>query len=225
MITIATGIPGSGKSLWTADTFLWLLRRNIRWHKKSGIIRKVFSNLKLSADLEKEYAGFFEYWDDPSILVKIYDADIVWDEVATHLDSTQWANLPLEIKRFMQQHRKRGIDIFGNTQDFAMIDISMRRLVSDVIILKKVFGSRDPSPTRPPVKYIWGLVISKSVDPATFEKPEKRFSGWGWFLIRKKLVQAFDTRQEIKMGVYPPLKHVDRVCVRPECDFKKTIHL
>ncbi len=70
------------------------------------------------------------------------------------MDSTQWANMPLELKRWLQQHKKRGVGIIGNTQEFLMIDISMRRLVNNVYTLKKFLGSRDPSPTKPPVKRI-----------------------------------------------------------------------
>lgn len=226
MIIIATGIPGAGKSLWTAKKALEILDRNYRFYKKSGIIRQVYSNLRFSTDIEAKFGNFISYWDDPEILVRLLDVDIIWDEVATHLDNTQWANLPLEIKRFLQQHRKRGIEIYGNTQEFLMIDVSMRRLVNEVYFLTKLFGSRDPSPTRPPVNKIWGFILVRKIDPKFFEDEKNRkFIKTEWFSIRSKYVYAFDTRQEIKLGNYPPLKHIERHCIDPDCPYHRTIHI
>lgn len=245
MIEIYTGLPGSGKSLYTADVALQLFRRNKRWYKKEtklydkGIFyhhdkegnpippvrRKVHSNIRFAEHIEEEWDDYIAYWEDPEQLVKMKDVDILWDEVSTHMDSTQWANVPLELKRMLQQHRKRGIDIIGNTQEFLQIDISMRRLVSKVFELHKIIGSRDPSPTRPPVKRIWGLVVKRQVDPLTFDdEGERKYIRSGFFLIKKKHVYAFDTRQDIQPGKYPPLKHVERNCIDSNCGHTRIIH-
>ena len=225
MIEVVTGIPGSGKSLWTADKILFLLRRNLRWWKKTGQVRYVYSNIKLSEKVENEYGNLLQYWDSPDQLVRLRDVDIVWDEIATHLDATQWMNLSLEVKRFLQQHRKRGIDIYGNTQEFVMIDVAMRRLTQKVYYLNKLFGSRDPSPTRPPVKRIWGLIWIRQVDPLTFDDEGKRkYIGNDFFWIRRKHIEVFDTRQEIKRGQYPPLKHIVQICEDPDCEYHRVVH-
>ena len=55
MIIIVSGIPGSGKSLWTADKILWLLKRNLKWWKKTGVVRYVYSNIKMSEKIEAQY--------------------------------------------------------------------------------------------------------------------------------------------------------------------------
>jgi len=226
-IEIYVGLPGSGKSLKIADEFFSLIKRNLKHYKKTGIQRVIWSNLKFSADIETKYFGFIQYWSDPSEIVKLRDVDILWDEIATHLDSTQWKEVPLELKRWLQQHRKYGIDIYGTTQDFPMIDISMRRLVSKVTLMRKLFGSRDKSATRPPVIRPWGLCLLRNVDPACFveDKQEYKFRGFGFLGIGKKLCNAYDTTQEIKMGKYPPLKHIERHCVDPLCQFHKLIHI
>lgn len=247
MIKIYTGLPGSGKSLLLADQALWLFNQNKNWFKKAnrlhkkGIIlyrddqgnpippfpRKVFSNIKFAPHIEEKWGDYIAYWVDPEELVKVRDADVIWDEVATHLDSTRWADLPLEIKRWLQQHRKYGCNIYGNTQEFLMIDISMRRLTAEVHELHKMFGSRDPSPTRPPVKKIWGLIIKRRVDPLSYDdEGNRKYLGWPSFVaIKKRYVSAFDTRQEIPMGQYPPLKHIERKCINyPNCKHVKLTH-
>lgn len=242
MIVIFTGLPGAGKSLKMAKTMVKILYRNRDWYNtqmqrfldkkesKMPILRKVYSNLKLSPEVEKEFlnerTGLIKYWTEPSELVAIRDADVFWDEIATHLDSTQWQNMSLELKRWLQQHRKFGIEIYGTTQDFAMIDKSMRRLTSDLYILTKLIGSRDKSTTKPDVKHIWGVSMLQNIDPQTYdEEKKKQAAGIPWPMwISKGAVDIFDTTQEIKAGKYPPLNHIERECGDPNCTFHKVIH-
>jgi len=238
MITIYEGLPGAGKSVTTAKHAISLIYRNLKWYKRSGIKRKIYSNIRFNDQIVKqilEYypetrdmipSDFVSYWVDPEELVTLRDVDVIWDEVATHLDATQWANVPLELKRWLQQHRKFGIEIIGNTQVFPQIDISMRRLTAEVITLYKAAGSRDPSPTTPPVTHVWGLILGYGVDPQTYDENNKKvitlFPTVTW--ISKTYTDFFDTRQEIKMGIYPPLRHIERHCIDPECSFHRVTH-
>jgi hypothetical protein len=226
-IHIYSGIPGSGKSLKLADTFAQLLERNKKYYKQSGIKREIVLNLKLSSQMEVKAQGFFRYWKDPSELVKLRDVDVIFDEVATYLDSTQWANVPLEFKRWLQLHRHYGIDIFGTTQEFGMIDISMRRLVSRLFVCTKLFGSRDISATKPPVKKPWGVVWIREVEPKSFIKDSSEYRyvpmGWDFLLISMALIKSYDTTQELDSGRYPALKHIERHC--DHCGFKKISHI
>jgi len=226
MIVIFSGRPGSGKSLKMAHTLVEVLYRNIKYHEKSGIKRQVWTNLKLCREAELEFKGYLNYWEDPRELVLLRDVDVFWDEIATHLDSTQWQNMSLEIKRWLQQHRKFGIEIYGTTQDFAMIDKRMRRMTSDLFILTKLFGSRDKSSTTPEVKYIWGLSMIRTLDPATYDEENNQGTGSfpSFMLLTRDGVDLYDTTQEIKQGKYPPLNHVERECILPGCGFHKVIH-
>jgi len=225
MIVLFTGLPGAGKSFKMAKTVIEVLYRNKKWYEKSGIKRLAYTNLKLSAEVEEEFKGFIQYWTEPAELVALRDCDVFWDEVATHLDSTQWQNMSLEIKRWLQQHRKFGIEIYGTTQDFAMIDKSMRRLTSDLLYLSKLFGSRDKSSTRPPVKRVWGLIMVQKFDPVTYEEDNKKQVGFPSFmLLDNSALRIYDTTAEVKMGKYPPLNHIERECLYPDCKFHKITH-
>lgn len=227
MINVYTGIPGSGKSQKMALLAVEILYRNRDWFTKSKIKRLLVSNIKFSKEIEEEFQGFILYWSELKELIKLRDVDVFWDEIATELDSTQWANMSLDVKRWLQQHRKFGIDIYGSTQDFGMIDKSFRRMTENLFILNKLFGSRDKSATRPTPKYIWGLVALRSVDVKSYEKDANNpdISFWPSFLwISKRTIDIYDTTQEIKQSEYLPLNHTLRKCNHEGCTFSKLIH-
>lgn len=228
---IVEGPPGQGKSLYTARLTYRLLGRNKKWFKKTGVKRKIYSNLRFSEKFEKAAEGYLEYWADSSDLVKLTDCDIVWDEIATELDSRNFAELSVEMKRFLSQYRKRGIDIYANTQDFSMIDKRARLMISGVRTLTKIMGSRDISTTKPNPKTIWGLVLIRTVQNYREDDPEKKKYDLvpGFMLIERQLIELYDTRQDIPMGKPAPLKHRELVCEfhgvpGHDCNFRKTVH-
>jgi len=228
MFVIYTGKPGSGKTLIMAREVVRVLKRNKRYFDKTGVKRKLYLNIKvkLGALAVPSYAeDFIEYWSDTAQLTKLYDVDVFWDELPTELDSTEWANMSLELKRWLQQHRKRGIEIRGTAQEFKQVDISARRIVSRVFWLSKLIGSADPSPTRPIPKFVWGLIVKRDVDLLDYDESssKSRVGGIPSFLIfDKRDVDVFDTREEISIGLYPALRHIERKC--EVCGYKRIIH-
>lgn len=227
MFSVITGGIGSGKSLATSKIALELLVRNEKWNqkKKNRVIRKVYSNIKFSPWVENKYGHLLEYWDDLEQLISIRDADIIWDEISIHLDATMWRETTIGVKSFLRQHRKYGVDIYGNVQDFTTVDISARRLVQELWLISKLLGSRSPSATKPLVRRIWGLCVKRKVKYECYdlERLKYEFDSWELMFIRKKLCSVFDTRQVIESGVYPPLKHIERHCLT--CGLKKASHV
>jgi hypothetical protein len=211
---ITEGAPGQGKSLYTAKLTERIIKRNAKWNIRGNPIRKIWSNIKFASWFEEEYAEFIEYWTDSEVLVKLRDCDIIWDEIATELDARNWVNLSVEMKRFLSQYRKRGIDIFANTQDFSMIDARARLMISNVRTLSKIIGSSDISTTKPPPKYIWGVVMIREVENFRETNPEKKKYGMipSFMTIDRSSVNIYDTRQDIKQGELPKLKHEVRYC-------------
>lgn len=211
---IIEGAPGQGKSLYTAKRTLWLLERNKKWHAKGNPLRIVWSNMKFSEELEKKYPDSIKYWTDSAQICQLRDCDIIWDEIATELDGRNFANLSTELKRFLSQYRKRGIDIYANTQDFSMIDVRARLMINNVKTLSKMVGSPDISTTKPPPKLIWGLVMIRQVENYRETDPDKKVYGIlpTFFFITKELINIYDTTQDIAVGTPPPLKHEERFC-------------
>lgn len=187
--------------------------------------RVVWSNVKFSPTFEKYAGEFLGYWTDLDQLVKLRDADILWDEIATELDSRNWANLSNEVLRFLSQYRKRGIDIYANTQDFSMVDARARIMITRVNTMRKVIGSPDISATKPKPKRVWGLIVMFKVENwKEVDQTKKKYSlpETTCFLITRELVERYDTTQDIPAGKLPAFKHEERHC--DHCDFKKTIH-
>jgi len=211
---ITEGPPGQGKSLDQAATAEWLAGRNAKWHAKGNLLREIWSNQKFSGSFERRYEGYIHYWTDPAALCKLRNVDILWDEIATELDSRNFANLSTEMKRFLSQYRKRGIDIYANTQDFSMIDMRARLMISKVNTLKKLCGSRDISTTKPNPRFIWGLVMRREVLNYRETDPEKKKYAIipSFFFIEKRLVEMYDTTQDIPAGKPAPLKHIVSFC-------------
>ena len=135
-IHIVTGLPGSGKSFYTADFAYNLLLKNKKILLKTGRLRQVASNLKFSTEVEEEFLVEFEgvkynlikYWSDALTLPELKDVDIIWEEMGVICDARNWENLPTELKRWFQQHRHKGCEIYGNVQEFADVDVHVRRL-------------------------------------------------------------------------------------------------
>ena len=234
---VVEGAPGQGKSLHTAREAKRLFERNLSWYKKGNPIRYILSNIKFSEEFEKfctvDNICFIKYWSNIEDLTTSNDVDIIWDEIATELDARNWTNLTAEVKRFLSQYRKRGIDIYANTQDFSMVDQRARLMISGVLSLKKIIGSRDLSTTKPKPKRIWGVIIIRRVVNFRETAPDKKkFELIPTFMfIKKELVEIYNTRQDIPLGKASPLKHEIRYCEHHlesggegNCNFCKISH-
>jgi len=242
MIVVFTGLPGSGKSAKLARTAISLLYRNQRYYQKQmrkyekkpeafesvPQLRQLWTNLKLSAAVEAEFGEQIVYWTDLRQLTPLRDVDVLIDEVATYFDARLWETLSLEMRRWLAQHRKFGIEIYGTSQDFAQVDKAFRRLTSNLLYLRKLIGTRDLSPTRPPPKFILVVSLVQELDPTTYDEQKSKFANDGFptfMLITGDDVKIFDTRAEVKLSHALPLKHIDRVCELPNCSFHKTQHV
>jgi len=229
---IFTGLESSGKSLQLAMTAVKILNRNILWKKESGIARAIISNLNFSKDFEKiakENGIPVIYWTTLDELIKFRDADIFIDEIGNYFDSRLWSDLSLDTRRWLSQGAKMGIEIYGSAQDFAQVDKAFRRLVNELYFISKLIGSPRPSPTKPPVKKIWGLCVMRILDPQNYNEDRKVFESDGilpkMFLIREKFCNIFDTLQFIERSKAPALRHIERECEDAGCDFKKISHV
>jgi len=242
MIVVFTGLPGSGKSLKLASTLVDVLYRNKRFYEKQvrkyhadpeqfaepPRIRELWTNLQMTKPVEEEFPGQIKYWKDLRQLTPLRDVDIAIDEIATYFDARLWETLSLEMRRWLAQHRKFGIEIYGTAQDFAQTDKAFRRLTSNLFYLRKLVGSSDISPTRPAPKYIWGICTLTELDPTQYDEQTSKFARDGlprFMLITRKGTEIFDTRAEVKLSAALPMKHIEKECEMPNCSFHKTVHV
>ena len=224
MIEVYTGEPGSGKSNKLAQTLIEVLNRNVNWYAKSGIKRMVYTNFHLSAELEELYKGVLRHWSDIEELVILEDVDVFIDEIFSFFDAKHWQELSFSARRWLSQHRKIGVEIYGNCQDFAQIDVAFRRMTKNLFYLVKLFGSGEPSPTKPPIKRIWGVCIVYRMNPRTYKEDQKD-NGTSFndiMFITRKNCEVFNMREKIMPGKFPPLQHTERAC--ETCGVVKVIH-
>lgn len=227
---IFTGLESSGKSLRLAMVVVSVVKRNSKWLKESGEVRPIYSNMKFDSQFEQYAKGLgvpLKYWSNLDELIEIDNCDVIIDEVGNYFDSRMWADLSLDVRRWLTQGAKSGIEIYGSAQDFAQVDKSFRRLVNQLYEIIKVIGSSRPSPTKPPVKRVWGLCAVKTLDPRGYEEDKKRsLSGIpSFFTIQKKYCEIFDTTQKIVKSKPPPLIHIERECGYPNCNYHKITHI
>jgi len=245
MIAVYTGLPGSGKSLKLADTLINILYRNRKMYEKAlkafeegkredkPVKRRLFTNLQFTPKVEDEFGvgkdGYIEYWTDLRQLTPLRDVDVAIDEIATYFDARLWETLSLEMRRWLAQHRKFGIEIYGTAQDFAQTDKAFRRLTSNLFLLRKLIGSGDVSPTRPAPRYIWGIVVVRELDPTTYDEQKSKFATQGMFpsfmSISRASTEVFNTRAEVRLSNALPLKHIAKECENADCTFHKIIHV
>jgi len=223
-----TGLPGSGKSNKLGQVAIECLNTNKKIFNKTGRKRVVWSNMKFSQAVELAYEPWqIEYWADRTQVINLRDCDLIIDEEQVYFDAQEWQMMSSEEKRFFQQHRRFGVDIYGASQDFSQVDKSIRRITSHLYYLKKLTGSRDISSTRPDPKFVWGVVMVKEMDPQLYDEQISKMPGMsaivGLMFITKQSTQVFNTREEIQASKYPPLRKIVRVC--PEDGYRLTKYI
>jgi len=235
MKIIYSGLESSGKSLRLAKLTADLVQRNSKWFKESGKTRPIVSNLKFT---EKFYNWATEemivpiiYWENLEQLIQYDNVDIIIDEVGTYFDSRLWSDLSLDVRRWLTQGAKSGIEIYGSAQDFAQVDKAFRRLTNHLVHVTKITGSSRPSPTKPPVKFIWGLCIKQELNPLSYNEDKKEFAASIGgiiptpFFLRREYCELFDTTQIINRSKPLPYRHVERHCEHSNCNFEKISHV
>jgi len=224
---IWTGLEDSGKTYMLAIASVKILKRNAKWLKITGKARSIISNLPYSNEFKKmcqEAEIPLRNWKDVEELPELTNCDLFIDEVGTYFDARTFKDLPLEIRLWLAQASKLGVDIYGAAQDFAQVDIAFRRLTTQLFYIRKLIGSKRPAETKPPVKFIWGLCTNRELDPMGYDEKMLSFNSksiFPWpFLLRKDYCKIFDTTKRIPRSDPPPYKHIARRCEHPNCKFE-----
>jgi len=177
----------------------------------------------------KELGVPISYWKNLDELIGYDNCDIIIDEVGTYFDSRLWSDLSLDVRRWLTQGAKSGIEIYGSAQDFAQVDLAFRRLVNHLYHITKMLGSARPSATKPPVKRIWGICSMRELNPREYKEDKKSFDKTqlfpSFFFIERKYCEIFDTTQKIARSTAPPYKHIERLCEADNCGYHRTIHI
>jgi len=227
---IYVGLEGSGKSLMMAKESIDNVYRNARWFKLTGVKRPIVGNLAWSTKF-KEFANSKNVdvipWQHISDLPNLSECDLYIDELATYFDSRLFADLPLNVRLWLAQAEKLGVQIVGAAQDFGQVDKSVRRLCKEVFEVNKIVGSRRPMKTAPSVKRPWGICSMWELKPNSFSGDQVEMKKKGFipkfFLIKKEYLSMFETSQRVNLSEPPPLQKIVRIC--PEDGYKKVRYI
>jgi len=227
-----TGLEDSGKSYMLAKASVKIAKRNAKWQEITGVYRPIISNVAYSQDfhdLAKELNIIVEPWKDLEELPKLSErwpggGDIFVDEIGTYFDSRTFKDLPLDIRLWLAQASKLGWDMYGAAQDFAQVDIAFRRLTNQLFHVRKLAGSNRPAPSKPPIRFIWGLCTIREMDPVGYDEKMLAFnqkSVFPWpFFIRKDYCHVFETNKRVPKSAPPPYKHIARRCEVQGCNLE-----
>lgn len=265
--------PGQGKSIEqarlsekTLQEYAWIEK-----HYKKLPHRLLATNQALDLDYIAKENNFdlhwvhehYLFWQQPeeirycprkecwkgSQVHEIHDIDLFCDEGATLFPATSKGaddDLPMWLKKFITQHRHNGIRIVLLSIDFMGINILARRCVWDAWYMRKIIGSRDPSPTLPPINWIWGLYSQQRISPELIKanansvlldlklsgekKREamqdlKLIGGTQWHLITRHKCKLYDTTQNVAaIDIKREIEHISVACKHPGCGYVHKTH-
>ena len=224
MKIIYTGLESSGKTLFLAEKLMELLKRNIRWYKKYGWLRPIYTNLRLTEKYLAKYREFITYWDNVNDIIGVSGCDILWDELSSDFSALKKEPLSKQVNRWLRQGAKQGVHIYATAQEYHDVHLDCRRRFQEAWKCHKLFGSPRGGEHLPPVKHLWGFCWKRRLCISPYNEllpVEMGFPDFIW--IGKDVCSVFDTYQIIKDSLEaPPLEHIVRSC--PVCGIRKTFH-
>jgi hypothetical protein len=120
MISAITGLHGAGKTWFMVNKFgypHWLAGGNIL----------AFNELLFSPNNER-IERFYQLSD----LYGAKESMILFPELQKLLNADSWRSLPATFRDLLSEHRHSQLNIVGDTQNLMLIDINLRRHISEV---------------------------------------------------------------------------------------------
>lgn len=215
-ITVYVGKPGHGKTIALMRKFQDECRRVERIFNKTGQRIVIKTSIIPSPKIYARYAFYIELFRDLDWLPNARDCVIFIDEMGTYFDSRQWASLGPEVIHSLRLHRHRGIDIYGATQEFTQVDVTIRRLTTRLYRCKKLFSTGEPLPNTPVSAFAFMLGTVALVKPEHREI-ETEFQETDFTLpslYDKDDFLSYDTHQEMDMIPLSPLYLRPRIVIK-----------
>ncbi len=205
-INLITGKPGSGKTAYLAK----LVKEKFL---PNGV--QVYSYFRLKFNDSR-----IKYFKEISEIQSYRNAVVILDEAQIWFNARKWNLLPASLQYALQQHRHKGIDIWGAVQNLQRLDIIVRELVAKYYEVKKIMGSRDEI-GRERTQNPWGIFRICEFHPEEAGKIKRQILGLKFFRINKELCDFYNTFAEYENEeenlIYVPVK----IC--PLCKHKKIL--
>lgn len=221
-----TGLESAGKSQLMAVHAEKIYRRNVKWIKKRNKLGLEFVPRTMAFDspMSKEFITRIENWGmrylffrDLEEILPLDETDIFINEINKFFPARGSDGLTRDQAEFLSQGAKDGVDIYFCSQDFSQCHKQFRFLVNEMYKVTKVFGSRRPCKSSPPVNYIWGLVLYWSLEPSSFQGETAGMTVTGinrlipsFYWINRRDTELYDTSYKVIGSKPVPLKLVER---------------
>lgn len=147
MITIITGKPGAGKTLFMTFKALEMFLKGYDIHANWKLD---FSPYVEKKKIKKEKLGKVFFWSEIPELLHIKGGQIFIDEAQGYFDSREWLEMPPSAKQKFSAHRhdvKKDddgniipLDVWAGVQHMSNIDKRIRDLGQHFIEVKNLFG-------------------------------------------------------------------------------------
>jgi hypothetical protein len=184
MITVIQGRPGQGKTVYLVALIGNFLRRG----------KHVYTNINLN--VSNRYASQYHIIEDLSECTNVRSGEIVLDEIQVYLNSRNWDKLDPRFQVFLQQHRKRGLNITGACQSIKRADVVFRELVQRFYQINKILTIGGPYP--------FGFFYLREYDPDSIESISRNYEpiGWPWlFFADPFTMKQYNTYQELELKI------------------------
>jgi len=221
MATGWTGEQSAGKSQLMAVHARTILDRNIFWIRKRQQLGlpSIPRTMAFDSPMNPLFVKEIEKWGMKYIhfrqlheVMPLNEIDIFIHEIVSWFPQRGSEPLVPEQAEFLSQAEKEGIQIYFCCQDFSQVHKAFRMHVYELRLVIKVIGSPRPMRSAPPVKKIWGLVLSWELDPRSFRGDNagiERLSMWpSFYFINKEDTQLYDTSYRVRGLSLPPLKMI-----------------
>ena len=123
-VFVVTGKPGEGKSFFVTSKSVRSLQRG----------RKVFTNYPVITPDRKFSA---REWKSEYIYETLHDSDIFIDEGYRDFSSRNYKNFDVDMHTFFATNRHNGNNIWIIAQDLARLDVIIRELSAEIMVVKK----------------------------------------------------------------------------------------
>jgi len=185
MITVYQGRVGQGKTLYLVSKIHEFLRRG----------RHVYTNI--SIDVHDRYKPQYTQIETLDECASLREGEIVLDEIQVYLNSRNWDKLDPRFQVFLQQHRKRGLNITGACQSIKRADVVFRELVQIFHEIRKIF-------TVTIFGYSFGFFYLREFDPDTIESQGRNYESIGWprlWFADPHTMRTYNTFQELQIPI------------------------
>lgn len=151
MITVITGLTGSGKT--------WFMARLMLKEWKAGTA--IYTNFPVYFPNNNDHVF---RWNTLSEIYHIKNGTVAIDEGQKLFDARMWSMLPQVFAEKIAQHRHHHVDIITTTQDLGHIDVRVRNNIHELFNCKTIFRFPKNDRVKPILQVIKIVKKQRSLD-------------------------------------------------------------